>query len=118
MKDIRPVDTLLDPFVGSGTVLVEGMLAGIKNIYGNDINPLALFLSKIKTTRLDIGQLQQETQLLYRRISDVCSRFYFQIAQADEVMRHTYQLDLTDKKAGEQMRPNICGNIEKTAILI
>lgn len=98
VKDIRPVDTLLDPFVGSGTVLVEGMLAGIKNIYGNDINPLALFLSKIKTTRLDIGQLQQETQLLYRRISDVCSRFYFQIAQADEVMRHTYQLDLTDKK--------------------
>ena len=98
VKDIRPVDTLLDPFVGSGTVLVEGMLAGIKNIYGNDINPLALFLSKVKTTRLDIGQLQQETQLLYRRISDVCSRFYFQIAQADEVMRHTYQLDLTDKK--------------------
>ena len=94
------------------------MLAGIKNIYGNDINPLALFLSKVKTTRLDIGQLQQETQLLYRRISDVCSRFYFQIAQADEVMRHTYQLDLTDKKGWGTDAANICGNIEKTAILI
>ena len=32
------------------TVLVEGMLSGIANISGNDINPLALFLTKVKTT--------------------------------------------------------------------
>ena len=42
VKNIFPVHTLLDPFSGSGTVLVEGMLSGIENVTGNDINPLAL----------------------------------------------------------------------------
>ena len=41
-SSIRPVHSLFDPFSGSGTVLVEGMLAGIPTICGNDINPVAL----------------------------------------------------------------------------
>lgn len=40
---------LLDPFAGSGTILVEGMLRGL-NIVGIDINPLAILLCKAKTT--------------------------------------------------------------------
>lgn len=30
VKDVQTVETVFDPFMGSGTVLVEGMLAGIK----------------------------------------------------------------------------------------
>jgi hypothetical protein len=44
--------TLLDPFAGSGTVLVETMLAGRRAI-GTDLNPLAVRLAALKTTPRD-----------------------------------------------------------------
>lgn len=97
IKSIRPIKTLADPFMGSGTVLVEGMLAGIEKIYGNDINPLALFLSKVKTTPIDINKLQSEIELLYTRIFAKYSSADLQIENADDIMRHKYELDLTDK---------------------
>ena len=97
VKEQRNVDTIFDPFTGSGTVLVEAMLAGINTVYGNDINPLALFLSKVKTTKLDITLLQQEVQSLLSRIEDVHSQFCLQIDSADDVMKNKYSLDLTSK---------------------
>jgi methylase of polypeptide subunit release factors len=39
---------VLDPFCGSGTVLVEGRLAG-RRVTGVDANPLAVELSWLKT---------------------------------------------------------------------
>lgn len=45
-------DLVLDPFCGSGTVLVESMLKN-RNSIGNEINPLAILLAKVKTTPLD-----------------------------------------------------------------
>jgi len=39
---------VLDPFCGSGTVLVEAMIAGRKAI-GTDLNPLAVRLARCKT---------------------------------------------------------------------
>ena len=97
VKKQRNVDTIFDPFTGSGTVLVEAMLAGINTVYGNDINPLALFLSKVKTTKLDITLLQQEVQSLLLRINDVYSQHCLQIDNADFVMKNKYSLDLTSK---------------------
>ncbi len=44
--------SILDPFVGSGTVLVEGQVKGYKG-YGIDINPLSILLTKVKTTPVD-----------------------------------------------------------------
>jgi SAM-dependent methyltransferase len=40
--------TVLDPFCGSGTVLVEAMLAGRATI-GSDLNPIAVMLARAKT---------------------------------------------------------------------
>lgn len=97
VREQRNVDTIFDPFTGSGTVLVEAMLAGINTVYGNDINPLALFLSKVKTTKLDITLLQQEVQNLLSRIEDVYNQFCLQIDSVDEVMKNKYSLDLTSK---------------------
>lgn len=97
VKEIHEVDTVFDPFMGSGTVLVESMLAGVKNIYGNDINPLALYLSKVKTTRLDITLLQNEIQHLYYQIDNTYHQYTLQIDNVDEIMRHNYNLDLTTK---------------------
>ena len=59
IQPLRPIKALFDPFCGSGTVLVEGQVAGIPKVCGNDINPLALLLSKVKTTRIDVSILSQ-----------------------------------------------------------
>ena len=45
-------DTICDIFCGSGTALVESRLLG-RNSYGIDLNPLATFLAKVKTTEID-----------------------------------------------------------------
>ena len=70
VRQVMEVDSLFDPFSGSGTVLVEGMLANIKTVYGNDINPLAIFISKVKTNKLDINKLKKETSILLKQIND------------------------------------------------
>lgn len=44
--------TIYDPFCGTGTVLVEGLLAG-KRIVGADANPLARLIASAKTTKMD-----------------------------------------------------------------
>lgn len=49
-------DTILDPFCGCGTTLVEGTLLKRHSI-GNDFNPLATLLSRVKTTSLSDKQL-------------------------------------------------------------
>src|ERR1039458_9185234 len=47
-----PGDLVLDPFCGSGTVLVEAQLAG-RRAYGADTNPLARLISRVKTAPLN-----------------------------------------------------------------
>ncbi len=59
---------LLDPFAGSGTILVEGMLRGL-NIVGIDVNPLAILLCKVKTTILDPTILNEKAAQLIAWIS-------------------------------------------------
>ncbi len=44
-----PGDIVLDPMVGSGTTLLEAVLAG-RRALGFDIDPLALLVSNVKTT--------------------------------------------------------------------
>ena len=48
---------VLDPFCGSGTVLVEAMLAG-RDAIGTDLNPLAVRLARCKTRPRDDGELE------------------------------------------------------------
>ena len=48
---------LLDPYCGSGSSFASGMECGITEMYGNDINPLAILISKVKFTWLSIDSL-------------------------------------------------------------
>ena len=45
----NPGDLIYDPFMGGGTTLVEAFALGRKSI-GTDINDLAVFVTKVKTT--------------------------------------------------------------------
>jgi DNA methylase len=49
--------TLLDPFCGSGTVLVEAMIAG-RSAIGTDLNPIAVRLAATKTRARAPGELE------------------------------------------------------------
>lgn len=57
----KEAKNLLDPFCGSGTSLVEAsLLPNIKEAYGFDLNPLAVLISKVKTTKLDTDILEKK----------------------------------------------------------
>jgi len=45
---LQPGDTVLDPFIGSGTTAVEAQLLGV-NCIGYDISPLCVIQSRVKT---------------------------------------------------------------------
>lgn len=49
---------VFDPYLGSGTTLVEASIRGISSI-GTDLNPLARFISKVKTTHFNIEKTKQ-----------------------------------------------------------
>jgi len=54
----QPGDTVFDPFVGGGTTLVEASILGRKAV-GTDINPLATFVTRVKTTPLSDSELTE-----------------------------------------------------------
>ena len=51
----EPGDLVVDPFVGGGTTAVEAALAGRRTLVA-DINPLATFVTRVKTTPLTNAQ--------------------------------------------------------------
>ncbi|MEK7537312.1 MAG: DNA methyltransferase [Patescibacteria group bacterium] len=50
---IQNGETLFDPFVGSGTAVLEAQILGI-NAVGLDISPLCVLISKVKTESVDV----------------------------------------------------------------
>jgi len=63
-------DTICDIFCGSGSALVESRLIG-RNAYGIDLNPLAIFLAKAKTTPIDPQKLTKEYIALLDRVEKI-----------------------------------------------
>ncbi len=57
---------VLDPFCGSGTVLVEAQLAG-RRATGVDANPFACLLARVKTRPLDRARLQRVLAQVLKR---------------------------------------------------
>jgi len=63
-------DTICDIFCGSGSALVESRLIG-RNAYGIDLNPLAIFLAKAKTTPINPQKLTKEYIALLDRVEKI-----------------------------------------------
>lgn len=56
---------IFDPYMGSGTTLVEAKLAGINSV-GTDLNPLARLIAKVKTEKLNTEEIDEiEEKILY-----------------------------------------------------
>jgi site-specific DNA-methyltransferase (cytosine-N4-specific) len=72
----REKDTVFDPFCGSGTTLVEAKLLGRHSV-GVDIHPLGVFMSKVKTKKIAVEELNRIPALL-NLIEKRIDRFYTQ----------------------------------------
>ena len=79
LKNDRGIKNVLDPFMGSGTILVEGMIRGL-DVCGVDINPLSYLLVSVKMQNYSLKALQIKSKQLIERISkdnkDDCFSFY------------------------------------------
>lgn len=64
--DIRNV---LDPFMGSGTILIEGMIRNL-NVVGIDINPLSYLTVLSKTQKYDQATLRLKSEQLLHSIEE------------------------------------------------
>ncbi len=63
----RPGDTVLDPFAGSGTTLVEANALGI-NAVGIELAPFNCLIARVKMGRYDINELRAEVSDALDRI--------------------------------------------------
>src|ERR1022692_154073 len=54
----KPGDLVYDPFMGGGTSLVESTVRG-RAVVGSDVSSLAVFVSRVKTTPMTRGSLDQ-----------------------------------------------------------
>jgi len=62
-------DIILDPFVGSGTTLLEARLSN-RNAIGVDLNPIAYIVSYVKSNPFPPNKLQNLWNNFYQQISD------------------------------------------------
>lgn len=70
IEEYRPegrLRTLLDPYMGSGTSLVEASIAGIDSV-GIDVNPLACLISDVKTRHYDLHLIERSYRYFIDRM--------------------------------------------------
>lgn len=104
VKEIYPINSLLDPFSGSGTVPVEGVLAGIPNIYATDMNPLAILLTEVKSNALYPKKLSQDFKVLQESINS-SYKYHNEILDTIDNFILSQNLDITDKKTWGENAP-------------
>lgn len=101
-------DTCLDPFNGGGTLVVEAVANG-RNAIGLDVDPLAVFVSRAKSTRLSPAVL------------DKCVRQFLQELQnrfsKDKLLQGSIQNDIdeisyTNRLNAENLEPPPIPNLE------
>jgi hypothetical protein len=79
----RQGDIVLDPMVGSGTTVVEAYLTGRQGV-GFDIDPLAIMISKVKATPLDLVCAAEAGKRVLRQAAIAISERRSQLEEALE----------------------------------
>jgi len=94
MANLSSRDTVLDPFCGSGTTLVESLLYG-SNAIGVDINPVAYLLARCKIRSFFI----QPKELIYVRncLDVVCQKYLEKNISHIELPNYWIELEYLNK---------------------
>lgn len=87
--------TLLDPFCGSGTLLVEASIAD-RNAIGFDVDPLSVFVAHTKSQRLSVRNLELGMESLLSKMQKFARG-------ASEYERLKFE-DLSDEEFGREKR--------------
>lgn len=81
LSDYKPqgrLELIFDPYMGSGTTLVESKILGVKSI-GTDINPLARLIAKTKITNFDSDTITSVYEKTIAKIKDYKPNFDFNL---------------------------------------
>lgn len=73
--DAREPITVLDPFMGGGTTIVEALRLGA-NVVGVDLNPVAWFVVKKETDGCDLDLLEQGFQQVEAAVAEEIKQYY------------------------------------------
>lgn len=93
-KYFSPGQTVLDPFVGSGTTLVQANELGINSI-GCDVSAFNTLLCRAKLTRYNLKQMREEVLDALNRTREVTQKGAFQLPLFD-VSSNPYSTPQTD----------------------
>lgn len=102
-------EVILDPFCGSGTTLLEARLWE-RNAIGIDINPLAILISGVKTTPLDIEELKHAIQLCKENLKESKRKIFVEFPNIDYWFCNKAQNDLAMIKYSIE---NLNGKVDK-----
>jgi hypothetical protein len=82
----KPGDRVLDPFCGSGTLLVEAAVAG-RHAIGTDVDPLAVFVANAKAHPIRAKPLERLLEDLLARLKRYRGRDYDALQWVDLNLR-------------------------------
>ena len=95
-------DLVCDPFMGSGTTLVEAIVNG-RRAYGTDINTVAVLISKAKTTPIEPAYLKDQ---ISRLLGDIKSSMGMKhLGQMSLLSSNDVDIDIPDDKRLEYWFP-------------
>ena len=73
LKNDPDIHNVFDPFMGSGTILIEGLMRGL-DVMGIDINPLSYLTVLAKTQRYAVSTLYKKMNELMQRFDSLKDR--------------------------------------------
>jgi len=79
-RHFKPDDVILDPFMGSGTTLVQGNEMKMHTI-GIDISPFNCLIARTKTAKYDVDRARAEIMEVERRVTQFSKR----LIKADDI---------------------------------
>lgn len=105
VEKYQPVEKILDPFMGSGTVLVEGMVNNFSKVYGNDLNPLAKLIAEVRTTPIEPNTLNKITKSVIEEVEQEFLKYESILSNIDSEINSKF--DITERKGWGDRAPEI-----------
>ncbi len=100
---------LFDPYCGTGTSLVEGLVRGL-NVVGTDLNPLARLIARAKTSTPDVEKIDRQITKFNRFVLRAKSR-------TDASPRRLYLAESPDIQGISRLefwfKPSVIGNLRQ-----